>query len=135
MLNHTTALDLKGPGTLPRGLDELRRFVEAYAAGLRHAAELLGGPGQAQAVDELADLLSREPKLGRRARRILDDLLRLVSLELIHDLESEAAAAFSALPPDHPAIPEICLLADGLCAAVNAARDEIWPPATRSPSA
>jgi hypothetical protein len=88
--------------------------VQDHAVGLRAAADLLGGPDHVAAVDEIVDRLKAEPVPSRRTLRLLDELLMLLSLELITDLESPEAAMFGLVDPADPVVAEICLLTDRL---------------------
>ncbi|MBP1804684.1 hypothetical protein [Rubellimicrobium aerolatum] len=115
------------------GVDALRRFIEDHADGLRHAAELLGGEDHARSVDELVDLLIRQPGLSRQACRRVDRLLQLLSLELVSDLNSPEAGCFALIPPDHPDVADLCLLADGLRDAVAGAGDYLWSKLRNAP--
>lgn len=103
-----------GPALALAAHRRLRRFVADHAAGLRNAADLLGGGRHVTAVDEIIDRLRREPIPSRRTLRLLDELLLLLSLELVTDLDSPEAEAFSLIDPADPTVEEVCLLTDGL---------------------
>ncbi|TNC51101.1 hypothetical protein FHG66_05985 [Rubellimicrobium rubrum] len=106
------------PAPVAAGYRPLRRFVADHAAGLRIAADLLGGKSHANAVDEIVDRLRHEPVPSRRTLRLLDELLLLMSLELVTDLESPEAEAFSLIDPADPIVAELCLLTDRLRATL-----------------
>ena len=109
----------------------LARFVVDHAAGLRTAAELMGGARHVRAFGEILDALGRDPIPNRRTLRQLDDLLLLLSLELVTDLESEEAVLFSLIDPADPVVADLCVLTDALRQALAAYRRSIEAPAPR----
>ncbi len=97
----------------------IRRFIEHYSDALRHAGRLLGGHEMANVVDEIADALDRENVLSRRTMSLLQDLEELLFLENVSDPHRAEAGYFAAIDPFDPVVEEICLLADGLRAALD----------------
>ena len=53
----------------------------------------------------------------------LDDLLDLLMLEHVHDPDRIEAGRFALIDPASPVVEEICLLADGLNARLEAYHD------------
>lgn len=105
-------------------------FVAEHGAALWHAARLLGGYEQARLVDRLADALENEPRPTTRVGIMLDQLLDLLTLQNAGDPDRAEWGFFVVLDPGDPAVEEICLLADGLKAAMEATRRLARDPAT-----
>lgn len=100
---------------------ELREFLATNSDGLGHAAVLLAGRRGARLVNAVRDGLGQPGRLTRRMRRLLLELRDILFLEHAHDEYWEDAGCFALLEPDDPAVPEICLLADGLEVALRTA--------------
>lgn len=105
-------------------VDPIRDFVEQHRDGLLNAANLLGGRSGARLVQTVIDGLAGPTAPSRRVTRAIDDLRDLLTLQHVHDPDCDEAAHFAAINPADPCVEEICLLADGLCAALEDARRE-----------
>ncbi|MEH6506201.1 MAG: hypothetical protein V7786_07980 [Sulfitobacter litoralis] len=104
-------------------------FFEEHRDALRNAARLLGGREGVNFVEEIIDALSRDNDLSRRTIRLLYDLEDLLALENVGDPDRAETGYFSAIDILDPVVAEICLLTDGLRAAVAA-----LPEVQRAPS-
>ena len=93
---------------------DLREFLATNSEALGHAAALLAGRRGARLVNSIRDGLDRPGRLTRRIRRLLLELLDMLSLEHAHDEYWGDAGCFALLEPDDPAVPETCFLADRL---------------------
>ena len=99
----------------------LHHFAEANSDGLQNAALLLGGRPWLRRAQRLIDDL----RTGYRSRRCLNEaraLLGLLCLEHVHDLERPESGYFAELDPAMPYIEDICLLSEGLEAAIGETR-------------
>lgn len=101
----------------------VRDYLCAHRDALWHAADLLGGHEAAKRVGWLADALEQQTPASRRADRLLDDLLDLLSLENVGDPDRPETGYFSMICPADPAVEEICLLTDGLSQAREEMRE------------
>lgn len=99
----------------------LRTFAARHQEALLHAAGLLAGPTGERLAQDVLDTLSRAVPLSRRDRRQIDALLDILSLENVHDLDSEEGARFALLDPAAPIVEEICLLTDQFRDAIEQA--------------
>jgi hypothetical protein len=95
-------------------------FVEEHQSALWHASRLIGGYEKARLVDALVQTLQQERRLTRRARIMLDQLLAVLSLDVVDD-ECPAMGFFVPIDPEDPAVAEICLLTDGLRESIDEA--------------
>lgn len=95
-------------------------FFEEHRDALLNAAGLLGGREGVNLVEEIIDALSRDNDLSRRTIRLLHDLEDLLALENVGDPDRAETGYFSAIDILDPVVDEICLLTDGLRAAVAA---------------
>jgi hypothetical protein len=95
----------------------VRDYLCAHRDALWHAADLLGGHEAAKRVGWLADALEQQTPISRRAHRLLDDLLDLLSLENVGDPDRPEASYFSMICPADPVVEKICLLTNGLSQA------------------
>ncbi|HBY93657.1 MAG TPA: hypothetical protein DEP84_06750 [Chloroflexi bacterium] len=93
----------------------LRAYLADHDAALGHTAVLLADRRGARLVNLIRDGLSQPGPLTARLRRRLLDLRGLLLLE------TDCAWDVSPLEPEDPAVPEICLLADGLDDALRGA--------------
>lgn len=99
----------------------LHHFAEANSDGLQNAALLLGGRPWLRRAQRFIDELQN----GRPSRRCLNEahaLLDLLRLEHVHDLERPESGYFAELDPAMPYIEDICLLSEGLEAAIGETR-------------
>jgi len=99
-------------------MDLLRDFVSGHRDALINAAALLSGRRGERLVFDVLDELERGIDLTGRGRRKLSDLVDILMLENVDDFETEESARFAQIDPASPVVAEICLLADGLCAAI-----------------
>lgn len=104
---------------MPAGELALRAYLSEHHAALGHAAVLLAGRRGARLINAIRDALGLPGSLTTRLRRRLLELRGLLFLEHSDDWEEFAPVAM--LEPDDPAVPEICLLADGLDDALRSA--------------
>ena len=101
----------------------VREYLRAHRDALWNAADLLGGHEAAKRVSWLADAFAEQSPASRRADRLLDDLLGLLSLENVGDPDRPESGYFSMICPADPAVEEICLLTDGLSQAREEMRE------------
>lgn len=99
---------------LSSGEFELRKFLATNSEALGHAAALLAGRRGAWLISGILDGLGQPGRLTRRMRSLLLQLRDVLFLEHVLDESWEDAGCFALLEPEDPAVPEICLLADGL---------------------
>lgn len=104
---------------MPSATHGLRAYVGEHHDALLNAAALLGGPPGARLAQTVSDGLRDVGAPSRRTMEALDDLLDLLMLEHVHDPDRIEAGRFAAIDPASPVVEEICLLADGLSAAVD----------------
>lgn len=97
----------------------LHSFADEHRDALLDAAALLGGPDGARLAQSVLDGLADQARPSRRLMRAVGNLLGLLTLEQVHDMSREEAARFAAIDPADPCVEEICLLADGLTAAIE----------------
>jgi len=93
-------------------------FIEQNYAGLRHAAHLLGGDDALRLVDRIHASLQSGVIISRRTRISLDALRDLLHLENASDPDRPEAGFFARIDPCDPVVEDICLLTDGLDAAL-----------------
>lgn len=98
----------------PAPIARLQTFMLDHAAAFHCAAKLLGGPSATRRCARLLSDIGTAVAPTRRLRRELDWLHGLLTLENVHDIESEEAARFSLIDPADPRVAEICALADAL---------------------
>lgn len=118
----TGAADLGAPYSQP--IDTIHAFVDQHRDGLLNAAALLGGCRGARLTQTVIDGLDVSVVPSQRVMRAVFDLRDLLTLEHVHDPDREEAAHFAVIDPADACVEEICLLADGLCAALDDARME-----------
>tara|TARA_R110002124_G_scaffold287219_1_gene471708 strand:+ start:2412 stop:2864 length:453 start_codon:yes stop_codon:yes gene_type:complete len=101
----------------------VRDYLCRHRDALWSAADLLGGHEAAKRVGWLADALEQQTHISRRAHRLLDDLLELLSLKNVGDPDRLESSYFSMICPADPVVEEICLLTDGLSQAGEEMRE------------
>lgn len=94
--------------------DPLRRFIAQNSDGLLHAAQLLAGLAGARRVLRIIEAVRHVKPLTRAARKDLQILLDILSLEHVDDLDRPESEYFARIDPADPVVTEICLLTDGL---------------------
>lgn len=97
----------------------LRAFLSEHNAALDQAAVLLADRRGAWLVNAIRDCLGQPGPLTIRLQHLLLDLRGLLFLE--HSDDWETTDFIALLEPEDPAVPEICLLADGLDDALRGA--------------
>lgn len=97
----------------------VRSYLLKHRDAFWHAADRLGGCEAARRVGWLIDALEQQTTISRRAHRLLDDLLELLTLENVGDPDRSESGCFAMISPDDPAVEEICLLTDGLLQALE----------------
>ncbi len=97
----------------------LRAFLSEHDMALGHAAVLLANRPGAQLINAIRDGLGQPGPLTTSLRRRLLDLRGLLFLE--HSDDWSNTDFITLLEPEDPAVPEICLLADGLDDALRSA--------------
>ncbi|MEX1199146.1 MAG: hypothetical protein WEB57_14950 [Pseudohongiellaceae bacterium] len=100
---------------------ELRTFLASNADALGHAAVLLSGRRGARLVNAIRDGLDQPGLLTHRLRQRLLELRDILFLEHFGNEAWEDDSCLALLEPEDPAVAEICLLADGLEAALHEA--------------
>ncbi len=90
----------------------LAHFLLSHMDQLIDAAGVLGGQPAVRRTARLLEDVSAATALNRRLSRELVDLHRLLSLQLVDDLDSIEAARFSEIDPCSPIVEQICLLTD-----------------------
>jgi hypothetical protein len=105
-----------------RQCDPLRAFFDQQQDALLNAAALLGGCGGVKLARAVIEGLADPAVPSQRVLRALHDLRDLLTLEHVHAPDREEAAHFAAIDPADPCVAEICLLADGLCNAIDGYR-------------
>jgi len=110
----TDALQIQDFAALP-----VLKFMSEMHDALWHAARLLGGYETSRLVDKCADAFERERRMTRTTRMMLDQILAVLTLENVHELEMPYMGFFAAIDPNDPVVEEICLLSDGLSAAIE----------------
>ncbi|MFC2966813.1 hypothetical protein [Acidimangrovimonas pyrenivorans] len=111
-------------------MEPLRVFISDHLDGLRNAACLLAGARGGRLVDTIMDRLRDGARISRCTWLALRDLLGILTLEHVHDESRPEAGYFARIDPSDPVVDEICLLTDGLRAALENAL-ETQPEAMR----
>lgn len=93
-------------------------FFDRNQNGLRHAARLLGGDVSMRLVDNIHEALQSDARIARRTRISLEQLLNLLRLENVGDPDRPEMGFFAVIDPSDPIVEEICLLTEGLTAAL-----------------
>lgn len=110
--------------------DPLRVFVVAHLDGLRNAAGLLAGSRGVRLVETIYDRLRNDTsRIARKTWHAIRDLLGILTLEHVHDETRPEASFFANIDPMDPVVEEVCLLTDGLRAALEQAlanEPEAW---------
>ena len=96
----------------------IHRFFEEHFDALLNAARLLGGREGVNLVEEINDALSRDNDFTRRTVEHLRDLEDLLALENVGDPDRVETGHFALIDILDPVVEEICLLTDGLRAAI-----------------
>lgn len=96
----------------------LHAYFEQNGEGLRHAARLLGGYDAMQRVDRIYAALQADVNISRLTRMSLDAVRGLLCLENVGDPDRVEMGFFAVIDPSDPIVEEICLLTDGLTAAI-----------------
>lgn len=108
---------------LPDAIAELQNFADEHREALVNASEWLGGPSGSRlalaALDSLCDAYASPRKILRNFGALFD----LLMLENVHDPEREEAAIVAGIDPGDPRVEDVCLLADGLAARLDACRE------------
>ncbi len=91
-----------------------RQFAVEHREALLNASALLGGQGAVRRSVCLLNDLRESRTLSRRLRVGLVDMHRLLSLDLVDDLDTAEACLFAEIHPSDPRVHELCLLADQL---------------------
>ncbi|WP_102227145.1 hypothetical protein [Acidimangrovimonas sediminis] len=100
--------------------DPLRIFMSNHLNGLRDAAGLLAGQRGVRLVETIADRLHNDTtRIARATWLAIRDLLGILTLEHVHDERRPEAGFFARIDPADPVVEEVCLLTDGLRAALE----------------
>jgi len=100
----------------------LHSFVEGHRDALRHAGELLLGYVGRTLIDNLLDRLERETVPSRATWRLLEQVRDMLTLRHVHDPTRPECGFFANIDPASPEVEQLCLLTDGLAAAMRATR-------------
>ena len=106
---------------LPHHEENLRRFLQEQMEPLSNSALALAGRKGGRIVDDIRKEILQPGPLSRRTQQKLAELLAILSLENVHDETFDEAACFAMIDPADPIVEEICLLTDGLRAALVSA--------------
>ena len=98
----------------------LARFLLENVEPLIEAAGHLGGRPAVRRTARLFETMIGECRMTPHLRREILNLHRLLCLHDVQDLESLEAACFAMLDPDSALVTELCRLADGLGAHLDA---------------
>ncbi|WP_109464307.1 hypothetical protein [Albibacillus kandeliae] len=96
-----------------------RKFVSEYAVALISASALLAGAGGKRLAQGVIDDAADQARLPRRLQRNLRQLLDILELRHAHDDTRVEFWCFAEIDPASPAVEEICLLSEGLRAALE----------------
>ena len=99
---------------------DLQAFAEEHRHAILNAAAWLGGQGGSRHALEALDSIYAPEVSPRRALRLFDEVHALLMLEHVHDPEREEAEIFAGIDPSDPRVEDVCLLADGLAARLEA---------------
>ena len=97
----------------------IHAFVETNHRALRHAARLLGGCESMRLVDEIHAALQSEATIPDRTALSLAALHDLLRLEHVGEPDRPEAGFFAMIDPHDPVVEDLCLLTDGLTAALT----------------
>ncbi len=100
--------------------DPVLRFVSTHQDGLWHAARLLGGYASARLVEQCVEYLGQDRRVTPRTRIMLAQILSVLALENVDNPDLPYLGFFAVIDPSDPVVEEICLLTDGLTAAIAA---------------
>lgn len=106
---------------IPSGELALRAFFSGHVEALGNAAGLLADRRGVRLVNAIRDGLDQRGQMTRRVQRLLLELRRILFLDHGHDDDWDDTGSIAKMEPDDPIVPEICLLADGLDEALQAA--------------
>ncbi|MFC0161761.1 hypothetical protein CDZ97_21820 [Mameliella alba] len=106
---------------IPSGELALRAFFSEHDEALSHALALLAGRHGVRLLNTIRDALTQPGRITRRVQRLLLELRRILFLDYGHDDDWDVTGSIAMMEPDDPIVPEICLLADGLDEAMQAA--------------
>ncbi|CUH39945.1 hypothetical protein JSE7799_02673 [Jannaschia seosinensis] len=104
-------------------LGDLRSFINEHADALLNAAALLGGQPGVRLARTALDGLASFATPSRSMMQAWGNLLDLLMLEHVHDPDRIESARFAGIDFGSPVVEEICLLADGLNARLEAYHD------------
>lgn len=104
-------------------IQDLQAYAQERRDALLTAAEWLGGKRGARRALEALDSLNTPEVSPRRALRLFGEILALLMLEHVDDPERDEAAIFAEIDPGDPRVEDVCLLADGLAARLDACRE------------
>lgn len=104
-------------------IQDLQAYAEEQRDALLTAAEWLGGKRGARRALEALDSLYTPEVSPRRALHLSGEILALLMLEHVDDPEREEAAIFAEIDPGDARVEDVCLLADGLAARLDACRE------------
>ncbi|GAD57611.1 hypothetical protein [Limimaricola cinnabarinus] len=104
---------------------ELREFVEDHRDALLDTADWLGDRPGLRLAQAALDGLAGAGQVSRRTLRLLDDLRDLLMLGHVHAPTRHETPRLALIDPADPRVDEVCLLADGLSAAIDAYRDAV----------
>lgn len=93
-------------------------FFDRNQDSLRHSARLLGGYESMRLVDRIHESLQSDVNISRRTWLALNTLRDLLHLENVGDPDRPEMGFFAVIDPNDPVVEEICLLTDGLNAAI-----------------
>lgn len=109
-----------------------RTWLEQSAENLTDAADLLGGQKWVHVAQELIIAAQTTPDLTTILPR-LRKFRRLLTLEFVNNLESEEAARFFTIDPDHPRADNARICADAFDIGIRSL--EIVAPITKGAAA
>lgn len=99
-------------------------WLIAHSDAILSTAHLLGSHDAARRAGRLIQSATEQTTITRRFMSELGWLYGLMTLEAVSDFDTMESVCFAEIGPDHPAIAEICLLAESLMEHIQAVRAE-----------
>ncbi len=104
---------------IPMPATALHRFAQEHYEPIQNAAQLLEGRPRLGRVQRLLDHLQFTSTVTGYARREAAAVLKLLTVEHVHDVLRPEVASIEAFDSAAPRVEEICLLTDRLSDALE----------------